>query len=89
MKIKLLIMVLLVMATALAPYPRAKADGLCPPNNCYDLNIACANGGGWPNLPVPTGETCHTLPSHDSYTIAIAYCYYPTTGQEGGGECYW
>lgn len=89
MKSKLLVLMLLFTAAALAPFPQAKATGLCPPNNCYDLNAACVAGGGWPNLPVPTGEDCYTLPSHTPYTIAIAYCYYPDTGQEGGGECYW
>ena len=89
MKIKLLIMVLLVLATALAPYPRAKADGLChaetiattstSPVRTVEARPTCRSAGG--DLPHP--------PSHDSYTIAIAYCYYPATGQEGGGECCW
>lgn len=87
MKIKLFALMLFVTALALASQRPIWALGLCPLNHCGDVNEACLDDGGNPLLPVPTGETCYTLPDHTTYDIAIAYCQYPNT--ETFEECYW
>lgn len=88
MKPKLLVLMLLLTAAALAPFPRAKADPLCPEPSCVEDNIACANNGGNPTLPVPTGETCFTLPGYATHNIAFAVCQYPN-GYETSKECWY
>jgi hypothetical protein len=88
MKIKLLVLMLLVTALALASRQPVWAYGVCVPDNCIDLNAACANNGGNPTLPVNIGQFCETLPSHTVYDLAIASCQYPN-GSETFRECYW
>jgi hypothetical protein len=87
MKIKLLALMLLVTALALATRRPVLAYGVCVPDNCVALNVACANNGGNPTLPVNLGEYCEDLPSHTVYDLAIASCQYP--GSETFKECYW
>jgi hypothetical protein len=86
-KLKLLAPALLVSALALSSQPSAWANGLCPADSCAAFNTACANNGGNPLLPVPTGETCYTLPGHTQYDIAIAECQTPSGSTFR--ECYW
>lgn len=87
MKAKLLVLALLLTSLALAPEPPARASILCPPDNCFDITQDCVNSGGAP-IPESTGETCYTLPTHDTYDINIVYCYYPSTNTTIFDECY-
>ncbi len=87
MKAKILVLALLLTGLALASEPPAWASILCPPDNCFDITADCVNSGGAP-IPEDTGETCYTLPTHDTYDINIVYCYYPSTQTTIFDECY-
>lgn len=89
MRVKLLALAFVVTVLALSSQRPAWAVGLCPAYSCYDYNAACANGGGYPALPVNIGETCYTLPTHTVYDIAIASCFDPSTLATDYQECYW
>ena len=85
MKVKLLVLALLLTVLALAPEPPAQASILCPPDNCFDAIQACVNSGGAPNAQ-STGETCYTLPTHDTFIVRIVYC--TKSGVTTFKECY-
>jgi hypothetical protein len=88
MKAKLLVLALLLTATALVSEPPALAIGICPPANCFDVTQDCVDSGGAP-IPQGTGETCYILPNHhDTYNVNIVYCYYPSTQTTIFDECH-
>lgn len=88
MKMKLVVLMLLVTALALASRRPVWAYGVCVPDYCPAVNAACANNGGNPTLPMPIGEYCEDLRTHTVYDLAIATCQYPN-GSETYRECYW
>jgi hypothetical protein len=87
MRAKLLVLMFAVTVLALSSQPAAKASVFCPAYYCFDVSQACVNGGG---APIPEGgtESCYTLPSHDTYTIQMVYCYHPSTNTTTAQECY-
>jgi hypothetical protein len=87
MKAKLLVLMLLVTALALASQLPAKASILCPPTTCYQAIQSCVAAGGGPS-ETSTGETCYTLPTHAEYSIYILYCYFPESNTTTFQECY-
>ena len=88
MRVKILVLMFAVTVLALASQPAAKASVFCPAYTCFDAGQACVNNGGAP-IPGSSTETCYTLPTHDTYPMAIMYCYYSSTNTTQGQDCYW
>jgi len=84
MRVRLLTLTIAVTALALSSQHPSLAT-VCPTDSCIDANIDCANNGGNPNLPYPTGDTCYELPNITK-DIAIATCDYP--GRQTYQVCY-
>ena len=88
MRVKLLVLMFAVTVLAIASQPAAKASVFCPAYTCFAAGQACQNNGGAP-IPGSSTDTCYTLPTHDTYPMAIMYCYYSSTNTTQGQDCYW
>lgn len=89
MRPKIIVLMLLVTGLALASRPAHADPPICPTLYCIDANVACADGGGEPQLPMPSDETCYTLPNHDIYSLATASCFHPNDLSTTYQLCYW
>lgn len=88
MRVKLLVLLFVAAILAFTLQPPAKASVFCPAYDCFTAGQACVNNGGAP-IPESGTEPCYTLPSHDTYTLGMIYCYYSSTNTTRAQECYW